>query len=51
MIKNKKTKGLQQWSDGSSFEGAFYEDKRNGRGKHSWISGDVITFYTYISNF
>ena len=42
-------KGLQRWSDGSSYEGTFYEDKRNGRGKHSWISGDVRLMLFYLS--
>lgn len=35
------TLGVQQWSDGSSYEGVFNNDQRHGQGTQKWIDGSV----------
>lgn len=32
---------MQEWSDGSVYEGYWYNDKANGRGKLTHSNGDI----------
>ena len=33
--------GVQQWPDGSRYEGEFKDDSRHGTGQHVWSTGEV----------
>ena len=31
--------GIVEWSDGSKYEGHWYEDNKNGEGTYKWADG------------
>lgn len=34
--------GVQEWEDGSIYEGEFLNGLKHGKGKYTWRSGEVI---------
>lgn len=34
--------GVQEWDDGSTYEGVFVGGLKHGNGKYTWASGEVI---------
>lgn len=34
--------GVQEWADGSRYEGEFVNGLKHGKGKYTWGSGEVI---------
>jgi len=42
---------MQYWIDGSSYEGQFIKDHRNGHGRHKWANGDVKFSSTFLFSF
>lgn len=34
--------GVQEWDDGSTYEGVFVSGLKHGNGKYTWASGEVI---------
>lgn len=36
--------GVQQWSDGSKYEGEFVNDLKHGSGVFTWTNGEVLLF-------
>lgn len=42
-VGNERSEGLgvQEWSDGSRYEGEFVNGFKHGRGRYSWTNGEV----------
>lgn len=36
---------VQEWDDGSTYEGELENGLKHGRGKYTWKSGEVIFFF------
>lgn len=38
--------GVQEWTDGSKYEGDFVDGLKHGKGRYSWRNGEVMWSYS-----